>query len=429
MYAYVNRDLKKIYAVYIPKAVCYNGVERKEGDGKVNGTTIGSIVLKVVASLFAFAFIALFTFIAVLIVALSGYGDFYSGIVIVYGLLFSFVCVFAIWDILQRKYIYIPILIALAVTTLVWAGYAIYEKHDTDIPTLSESDEIFSEYKPYGAGSRVVVLDEEPTLTLTDDLPRLDGATALYPVYSAFARAVYPKESFDEEDCFTEYLQCSTTPEAYNRLIEGEADMIFVASASEKQAAYAEENGVELTFTPIGREAFVFFVNAQNAIDSLTVEQIRQIYSGEITDWSALGADLGQIRAFQRDEGSGSQTALQNLMAGRALMTPPKEDVVSGMGGIIEQTADYKNYKNAIGYSFRFYSTEMVKNNQIKLLALDGVAPTKENIENGTYPIASEFYAVTTQNSNPNCQKLLEWICGRQGQRIIDETGYVPVRQ
>ena len=110
-------------------------------------------------------------------------------------------------------------------------------------------------------------------------------------------------------------------------------------------------------------------------------------------------------------------------------MTPPKEDVVTGMGGIIEQTADYKNYKNSIGYSFRFYSTELVKNNQIKLLPLDGVAPTKENIENGTYPIASEFYAVTTQHSNPNCQALLEWICGRQGQWIIDETGYVPINQ
>ena len=392
-------------------------------------TTIGSIILKVTASVVAFAFIAFFTFGAVLIVALSGYGDVYFGVVIAYGLILSLVCIFAVWGILQRKYIYIPILIALAITTLIWAGYAVYEKQDADIPTITEGTQIFPEYAPYGADSKVVVLDEEPLLTLTDDLPRLDGATALYPVYSAFARAVYPKESFEEGVCFTDYLQCSTTPEAYNRLIKGEADMIFVASASEKQAAYAKENGVELTFTPIGREAFVFFVNAQNPIDGLTVEQVQQIYSGEITDWSTLGADLGQIRAFQRDEGSGSQTALQNLMAGRTLMTPPKEDVVTGMGGIIEQTADYKNYKNAIGYSFRFYSTELVKNNQIKLLSLDGVAPTKENIENGTYPIASEFYAVTTQHSNPNCQALLEWICGRQGQRIIDETGYVPINQ
>lgn len=349
----------------------------------------------------------------------------------VVGLIYTLIAIVAlpciIWGLIKKKYIYIPLLIAFAAVTLTWGGCAIYENLDNNIPTIGESERIFADYMPYGADSKIVVLDEAPSLTLTQELPRLDGATALYPVYAAFAQAVYPKEIFDDSPVFNDYLQCSTTPEAYERLIKGQTDMIFVASASEKQAAYAKEEGVELTFTPIGKEAFVFFVNAKNPVDGLTVEQVQQIYSGEVTDWSAFGSNMGKIRAFQRDEGSGSQTALQNLMQGKTLMAPPKEDIVSGMGGIIEQTANYKNYKNAIGYSFRFYSTEMVQNNQIKLLKLDGVAPTKENIINGTYPIASEFYAVTTQYSNPNCSSLLEWICGEQGQRIVDETGYVAV--
>ena len=181
-------------------------------------------------------------------------------------------------------------------------------------------------------------------------------------------------------------------------------------------------------YTPIGNEAFVFFVNSKNPIEDITLEQVQKIYSGEIKDWSELGVNgLGEIRAFQREEGSGSQSTLIKLMAGKSLAEPQKEDVVDGMGGIISRTADYKNYKNAIGYSFRFYSTEMVKNNQIKLLKINGIEPSLENIENGTYPIAGNFYAVTRSNPSENTLKLLEWIQSEEGQKLIEKTGYTPL--
>ena len=202
--------------------------------------------------------------------------------------------------------------------------------------------------------------------------------------------------------------------------------MIFVASASKAQAEAARGLGVELTFTPIGREAFVFFVNSKNPLDNITLDEIRGIYSGKITNWSQLGiARLGEIRPFQRDEGSGSQTALQGLMGDTPIIEPIMDDRIDAMAGIIERTADYKNYKNAIGYSFRFYSTEMVKNEQIKLLSINGVEPTRENIENGSYPISGDFYVVTTQYSDPRCAEFIEWILSPEGQEIVEKTGYV----
>jgi phosphate transport system substrate-binding protein len=215
---------------------------------------------------------------------------------------------------------------------------------------------------------------------------------------------------------------------AYEKIVDKTADIIFVAAPSQAQQDYAKEQGVGLVYTPFGREAFVFFVNAQNPLENITVEQIRNIYSGQTTQWSQLGINnLGKIKAFQRDEGSGSQSALVRLMGETPLADPPKENVVAGMGGIISKTADYKNHKNAIGYSFRFYCTEMVQNNQIKLLNVNGVAPTVENIEDGTYPIAAQFYAVTRSDADANTQLLLEWIQGSQGQQLIEQTGYTPL--
>lgn len=302
------------------------------------------------------------------------------------------------------------------------AGLEIYEEN---IPTVDDAGYgINYLYNPNTENNKLATLDGEASYKFGAEPITLDGATALYPVYAAFANETFPSSALEGD----KFLTCSTTTGAYERLIKGEVDMIFVASASKAQAEAARGMGVELTFTPIGREAFVFFVNSRNPLENITVEEIQGIYSGRITEWSQLGVKgLGNIRPFQRDEGSGSQTTLQKLMGDIPLIEPIIDDRVDGMGGIIERTADYKNYKNAIGYSFRFYSTEMVGNDQIKLLSINGVAPTRENIINNSYPIAGDFYAVTTQNSDPRCSEFIEWILSEEGQELIEKTGYVGV--
>lgn len=280
------------------------------------------------------------------------------------------------------------------------------------------------QYRPFMDHSNLAELDEPATLKLTSDLPRMDGATALYPLYAAFAQEIYPNKGYP---LYNSEVSLSQTPEAYKRLINGEADIIFAAPPSEGQKSMARRNGRELKLTPIGREAFVFFVNGENPVEGLTTEQIRGIYSGEITRWNQVGGENKEIRAFQRPEDSGSQTMLERVMDGRELADPPRENRVSGMGGIIKRTADYRNYKNALGFSFLFYATEMVRDGDIRLLAVDGVMPERTTIANGEYPLATEFYAVTAGSDNPNVDLLLEWILSPQGQKLIELTGYTPL--
>lgn len=304
-------------------------------------------------------------------------------------------------------------------------GYEISSYYHNSIPKLSETEVDLAQYKPFAPDSKLQSLDQPATLAIQTDLPKLDGATAMYPLYSAFVQAVYPEGEYDLHEGA---VMVNKTPEAYNNLIEGRVDVIFAAGPSEQQIAAAKEKGVELTLTPIGREAFVFFVHAENPVQGLSTKQIRDIYSEEIYTWDEVGGDMDRIRAFQRPENSGSQTMLRKIMGDTELMTPPTEDVVQGMGGIIEQTASYKNYPNALGYSFLYYATEMVRNGNIRLLAIDGVAPNKETIRNKTYPFAAEFYAVTAGTDNPNVPKLIEWILSEQGQSLVEKTGYIPVK-
>lgn len=322
--------------------------------------------------------------------------------------------------------------IAMICSIMGYFGYLGYVEYHRSIPQVQGEVDLYY-YRPFEEDSdrnRLAKLDTAANFKVSGNIPRIDGATGLYPLYAAIAQAVYPKMDYYPHylpDGVESLVRCSKTPQAYENLIDGKVDVIFVAGPSDKQLALAKEKGVELKLTPIGKEAFVFFVNAENKLDNLSVEQIRQIYAGKITNWREVGGNNDSIRAFQRPEGSGSQTALQRIMGDIPLMQAPREDVPAGMGGIINRVANYRNYKNGLGYSFLFFATQMVDNKEIKLLSIDGVAANHDNIRSGKYPFAKAFYAVTTQHETEETRKLIDWITSAQGKELIRKSGFVPV--
>lgn len=313
------------------------------------------------------------------------------------------------------------ITIVLLSVVIIYEGSSYYNRN---IVTLEDQELDVTLYQPFNNDDRLAQLDHQASLQLTENLPKLDGATALYPLYASFAQATYPKDQYPTNRGKVIVSQTST---AYQNLIDGKVDIIFAAGPSKGQIEAAEEAGVELHLTPIGREAFVFFVNINNPVDNLTIDDIQAIYSGEVTKWTEVGGSRGRIQAFQRPNDSGSQTALENLMEGVPLIEAPTDRVISGMGGIIEETANYANYRHALGFSFRYFSMELMENNEIKHLAINGVYPDKETIRTGEYPISSEFYAITTQPTNSNVDSFIEWILSKEGQLLVEESGYVPV--
>ena len=286
-----------------------------------------------------------------------------------------------------------------------------------------------TDYDPH-TGAKTPALDEPASLRLTDHLPCLDGATALFPLYSGLVQAVYPEDvQLESPDTVERPVMAYTnTVGAYDRLINGECDLIFVAQPSDDQRAKARAAGVELELTPIALEAFVFFVSPDNPLDDISVDQIRSVYSGQITTWDGLDVPgIGEIVAYQRPKSSGSQTALEKLMGDVPLMDPPTETIMDSFGmSDIVSVVEYRNIPNAIGYSFRFFVSDMMESN-VKLLSIDGVAPTEENIANGSYPIIAQVYAASLKGQdNPNVQAVIDWLRSDQGKELIRRSGYVP---
>ena len=331
-------------------------------------------------------------------------------------------CLPLIWLKKRKKFLIIWLIPAVIYFVSLGVHYGL-EKYDQSITINTAPNINVHEYLPFREDSKIVKIDSE-TLKLTDDLPVIDGAAAFFPVYSAFVNAVYP-ETTELYDGVFEY---NNTPGGYQLLAEKGIDLFLGVYPSEEQKAYAEECDTTFVYTPVGTEAFVFFVHKDNPIDNLTTEQIKGIYSGEITNWKQVGGKNEEIAAFQRNEGSGSQSMLQRFMGDTPIMEAPTEMVNTMMSGIIEQVSSYRSKSNSIGFSFRYYVEGIIQNPDIKVLSVDGVAPTAENIRNGSYPIVTPMYAVTyEENTNENVDLLLQWILSEEGQYIIEETGYVGV--
>ncbi len=278
-------------------------------------------------------------------------------------------------------------------------------------------------YLPHNESSDLVRLDA--SLKLTENLPVLDGAAALLPVYASVIENIYPEGSvtfeggeFSDDNFYGENfakdsaMQYKNTVRGYTAIVDGETDILFCASPSEDQKAYAEEKGVELKYVPIGLEAFVFFVNEKNPVDNLTTEQIRKIYTCEYTNWREVGGADRIINPVTRYKGSGSQTAFEAFMGEKEIGIKSPLAIIGG----------------SIGFSFRYYMDGIVQNDGVKMLSLNGAYPDEENIRNRSYPIVVEFYAVyRADNTNENIPKVIDWLLSDEGQTLIDQSGYVRI--
>ena len=287
-------------------------------------------------------------------------------------------------------------------------------------------------YKYFTSGKQEALREvaEKPLFTL-ENYPKVDASSATQPLTNAFIK------NFVGEEVDVSELEYTKTHQAYVKLINGEADLIVVTEPSADELALAKEKGVELEIIPVVREGFVFYVNEKNPIESLTLEQVQKIYTGEITNWKELGGNDEKIRPFQRNINSGSQTGMLSLvMKGLEIMEPLKEDRIGDMSTIINIVSDYDNGMNSIGYSYYYYATTMYDDidksvaDRIKLLGINGVKPTDETIQNGSYPIQTSYYIVIKKNEpeNSNVRKLLNAMLSERGQAVAKEAGYVPVK-
>ena len=268
----------------------------------------------------------------------------------------------------------------------------------------------------------------EPFLT-PEEFPGVDGSTACVPLIAQIIADTTGTPLTEAQSA----VNVSTTAYAWENMgvYDSEAvQLLIVYEAPDYVKEEISEAGTQLDQKAIGRDALVFIVNEDNPVQSLTLDQLRDIYAGRITNWKELGGDDAPIVAFQRGEDSGSQTLFRNLLIGDGdLMATPTELAPASMGGLVDSIASYNNSANAIGFSVYYYIDQMYSQPGLRLLSVEDVTPSYDTIASQEYPLCNDFYAVVRSSDTAGTpqRQVYDWLSTEEGVQCVKKAGYVPL--
>lgn len=212
--------------------------------------------------------------------------------------------------------------------------------------------------------------------------------------------------------------------------MNGYCDLLIVGEPNAAVYDEMKEAQFSADIEAIASDALIFVVNEDNPVNNLTTEQLRKIYSGEITNWREVGGNDAPIQAFQRNADAGSQALMRKLVMGDLPMQEaPAEYIVGSMGMLMAAVKSYDNTANAIGYSVYYYANDMQMAQGLKILSIDGVSPSAETIRDASYPHLNAYYCAIPSSAAADAPNriLYDWLMTAEGQRLLAAEGYVSV--
>ena len=259
-----------------------------------------------------------------------------------------------------------------------------------------------------------------------ENFPKLDGSTSMVPLGNGIASVLLGESREDTASL----IAFNRTTQSFRNLCSGDSDIVIAAEPKNDVFQEMAENAFPYELEQIATEALVFVVNENNPINSLTTQQVRDIYSGQITNWSQVGGEDMPIAAFQRNATAGSQVMMEKLvMDGIPMMEAPAAMVPGEMGELIESVRSYDNSANAIGYTVFYYAADMQMAQGLKILQIDGVTPCAETLRSEEYPFLNGYYACISALAEADSPQriLYDWLISQEGQDLLALEGYVPV--
>ncbi|MCL2080319.1 MAG: substrate-binding domain-containing protein [Oscillospiraceae bacterium] len=313
---------------------------------------------------------------------------------------------------MKRMCILLPLL---ALTVLLFACRSGGDiPSDTPEPTAPPTDEI-------------PILREEFAFT-RDNFPRMDGSPSTMPIAEALAAVMLgeSRENVRELAVFTR------TTSAYLNLANGLCDILIAGEPSPGVMSEISLQDFRYDMAPIATDALVFVVSISNPVSNLSTNDIKAIYSGEITGWQEIGGDDIEIMAFQRNEDAASQILMEKLvMDWQKMMEPPMQSIRAGHAeDAVTAIRGFDNSANAIGYTTYHYAANMGMADGLKILSIDGVMPSADTISSGAYPFINPYYAVIDRDlpEDDPARILYNWLQTDEGQALITSQGYVSNR-
>lgn len=242
----------------------------------------------------------------------------------------------------------------------------------------------------------------------------VSGSTTILPIAEQAGEMF--SEQNDEVGVLVSGMGSSAGIEA---VIAGTADI-----GTSSRDLKPEEEGKGLVDTPIAFDGIAVIVNSHNPVDGLSSEQLRGIFSGEITNWREVGGEDRPIDLVNRDEASGTREAFKKIVMEDASFDQGAV-VLPGTGQVREVVS---RSPGAIGYISVGFVKSRFTESVVKALTIDGVEPTEENVASATYPIARSLHFFTKGQPDGQAQRFMEFVLSERIQDdVVVEAGFVPV--
>jgi len=190
--------------------------------------------------------------------------------------------------------------------------------------------------------------------------------------------------------------------------------------AKPEEIANGKAKGVDLKETIVAYDGIAVIVNTANSIKGLTKKQVEQIFTGEITDWSAIGGSGGKISVYTRNTSSGTYAEFKELAMKKRDYAPDSQKL-AGNEQIAQEVG--KN-PNGVGYIGLAYT----KASGIKVVPIDGASPSKESVLAKSYPYARPTFFYTNGEPTGVAKEFIDFTVGPEGQKIVEQVGFVPIK-
>jgi len=173
--------------------------------------------------------------------------------------------------------------------------------------------------------------------------------------------------------------------------------------------------GVE---TSVAKDGVTFYVHESNPVKSLTVEQLRRIYQGDLTSWKDVGGPDAPIVVYSRENSSGTYVFVKDNVLDGGDFTP-RAQTLPGTAAVVNAVS---KERNGIGYGGAAYAKG------VRELLVDDVEPTEANIRSGKYPLARDLYMYTRAAPTGEVKEFIDFCLSPAGQKIVTTVGYFPVK-
>lgn len=193
--------------------------------------------------------------------------------------------------------------------------------------------------------------------------------------------------------------------------------------ASSSRGLNAEEQKLGLTTIPIAHDGIAVIVNEANPVDNLSVEELRAIYTGEISNWSEVGGPDMAIQLVNRDEASGTREAFRTIVMGDAHFDR-RAAVLPGTGQVRDVVS---RSEGAIGYISMGFVDSKYATTTVKALNVNHVEPSEKTIASGGYPVSRDLYFFVKGEPAPSAAAYIDFVLSEHMDDMIREAGFIPV--